>query len=245
MVLYRHVDVGAFGPIPNRYDPCWPPKEEALSAIAEGSTALAALALSIVLHIHAQRGTGRARGQESDSPERPSDWVSEDLTTWTRIGRRFRTGLSDRPRLARCPAIADHRVPAGQGPFWVARGGVEPPTFRFSALRYGVRPHPKPFAEHGLAAVDPAPDVGERRQLRPQLRPAECRGLAPPWRSTLARVAACASRSHGQSPAGHRSRLMWAGRAVRVSMETHHRLARSVRPRRRSVANHGFSSGPG
>jgi hypothetical protein len=62
VVLYRYVDVGAFGPIPNMYDPYWAPTEKALSAFAEGAAALAALALFILLEIRAQHRTrpGRA-----------------------------------------------------------------------------------------------------------------------------------------------------------------------------------------
>lgn len=45
VVLYRYVDVGAFGPVPNMYDPYWAPAEKTLSVIAEALAALAALAL--------------------------------------------------------------------------------------------------------------------------------------------------------------------------------------------------------
>lgn len=50
-VVYRYVDVGAFGPIPNLYDPYWAPPEKTLSAVAEGVAALAALALLVIFHI--------------------------------------------------------------------------------------------------------------------------------------------------------------------------------------------------
>ena len=49
VVLYRYVNVGAYGPIPNMYDPYWAPAEKNLSAIAELVAALAALALIVML----------------------------------------------------------------------------------------------------------------------------------------------------------------------------------------------------
>jgi len=45
VVVYRYVDVGAFGPVPNMYDPYWEPAEKTVSAVAEAAAALAALAL--------------------------------------------------------------------------------------------------------------------------------------------------------------------------------------------------------
>jgi hypothetical protein len=45
VVVYRYVNVGKIGPIPNMYDPFWLPTEKWLSAIAEAAVALAALAL--------------------------------------------------------------------------------------------------------------------------------------------------------------------------------------------------------
>ncbi|MDQ2958422.1 MAG: hypothetical protein M3Y42_15855 [Actinomycetota bacterium] len=50
VVLYRYVNVGAFGPIPNMYDPFWAPAEKTLSVLAEAAAALAALALFVILH---------------------------------------------------------------------------------------------------------------------------------------------------------------------------------------------------
>jgi hypothetical protein len=55
VVLYRYVDVGAFGPIPNMYDPYWAPTEKILSVYAEGFAALAALALLVLFHTRARR----------------------------------------------------------------------------------------------------------------------------------------------------------------------------------------------
>jgi hypothetical protein len=45
VVLYRYVDVGGFGPIPDMYDPYWAPAEKAISAIAELVAAVLALML--------------------------------------------------------------------------------------------------------------------------------------------------------------------------------------------------------
>jgi hypothetical protein len=53
VVVYRYVNVGAFGPFPNMYEPLWY-GEKTLSAIAEGVGAVAALALLGVLHADAR-----------------------------------------------------------------------------------------------------------------------------------------------------------------------------------------------
>jgi hypothetical protein len=45
VIVYRYVDIGAFGPIPNMYDPYWAPAEKTWSLVAEVVAALAALAL--------------------------------------------------------------------------------------------------------------------------------------------------------------------------------------------------------
>jgi H+/Cl- antiporter ClcA len=45
VVLYRYVDVGKIGPIPNMYDPYWEPTGKWLSAVAEVVAALASAAL--------------------------------------------------------------------------------------------------------------------------------------------------------------------------------------------------------
>ncbi|MDP9220592.1 MAG: hypothetical protein M3P23_08640 [Actinomycetota bacterium] len=55
VVLYRYVDVGAFGPVPNMYDPFWAPAEKTLSAFAEGIAALAALSLFALFRNRARR----------------------------------------------------------------------------------------------------------------------------------------------------------------------------------------------
>jgi hypothetical protein len=54
VVLYRYVDVGAFGPVPDMYDPFWAPAEKTLSALAEGVAAVAALALFLMFQRRAR-----------------------------------------------------------------------------------------------------------------------------------------------------------------------------------------------
>lgn len=51
VVLYRYVDVGAFGPVPNMYDPYWEPAKKTLSVIAEAVAALAALGLLVMFQM--------------------------------------------------------------------------------------------------------------------------------------------------------------------------------------------------
>jgi hypothetical protein len=55
VVLYRYVDVGAFGPVPDMYDPFWGPAEKTLSAVAEAVAALAALPLVLQFHTRADQ----------------------------------------------------------------------------------------------------------------------------------------------------------------------------------------------
>jgi hypothetical protein len=47
VVIYRYVDVGAFGPFPNMYEPIWY-TEKTVSAVAELVAALAALPLVVL-----------------------------------------------------------------------------------------------------------------------------------------------------------------------------------------------------
>ena len=49
VIVYRYVNVGKLGPLPNMYDPFWAPTGKWLSAIAEIVAALAAVALVLVL----------------------------------------------------------------------------------------------------------------------------------------------------------------------------------------------------
>lgn len=62
VLVYAHVDVGAFGPFPNMYDPIWYP-EKTLSAWAEGIAAVAALALFVMLQTKTRRGQARSAVQ--------------------------------------------------------------------------------------------------------------------------------------------------------------------------------------
>ena len=55
VLLYRYVDVGTIGPIPNMYDPYWAPAKKAISAVAEGAAALAALGLFVMFHMRIVR----------------------------------------------------------------------------------------------------------------------------------------------------------------------------------------------
>jgi hypothetical protein len=55
VILYRYVNVGKIGPIPNMYDPFWGPTEKWVSAWAEGAAALAALALSVMFSVRTRR----------------------------------------------------------------------------------------------------------------------------------------------------------------------------------------------
>ena len=71
VLLYRYVDVGAFGPLPNMYEPLWFP-EKTLSAWAEGVAALVALALVAAIHLRARRST-HAAARLGQRPVRASD----------------------------------------------------------------------------------------------------------------------------------------------------------------------------
>ena len=67
VILYRYVDVGGLGPIPNMYDPYWAPTEKTLSVIAEALAAAAALVLLLRFQAQArsgsaERATASARG---------------------------------------------------------------------------------------------------------------------------------------------------------------------------------------
>jgi hypothetical protein len=55
VLVYRYVDVGAVGPLPNMYDPLWY-AEKTWSAIAEGAAALAA-ALLVLREVRPRAGS--------------------------------------------------------------------------------------------------------------------------------------------------------------------------------------------
>ena len=60
VIVYRYVNVGKFGPIPNMYDPYWAPFEKNLSVVGEVAATLAALALFVVLGRRDARSESRA-----------------------------------------------------------------------------------------------------------------------------------------------------------------------------------------
>lgn len=55
VVVYRYVNVGKIGPIPNMYDPYWAPVGKYLSAIAELVAALASAATFVALSATSRR----------------------------------------------------------------------------------------------------------------------------------------------------------------------------------------------
>jgi hypothetical protein len=57
VLVYRYVDVGAFGPIPNMYDPYWQPVGKVLSAVGEAIATVTAFALFVMLHRRADSPT--------------------------------------------------------------------------------------------------------------------------------------------------------------------------------------------
>lgn len=54
MVVYRYVDIGAFGPIPDMYDPLLGPAREHAELMGKGLAALAALSLLVMFHIRSR-----------------------------------------------------------------------------------------------------------------------------------------------------------------------------------------------
>jgi hypothetical protein len=70
VLVYTYVDMGAFGPLPDMYEPQWY-GEKTLSAIAEGLGAIAALALAAVLHAQARDADLRKVRSEGSAVEVP------------------------------------------------------------------------------------------------------------------------------------------------------------------------------
>jgi len=70
VLLYRYVDVGALGPLPNMYDPYWEPTGKWLSAIGEVVAAVCGLALFAILHRAAGRGSIRHSVPSAGLPTR-------------------------------------------------------------------------------------------------------------------------------------------------------------------------------
>jgi len=69
VVVYRYVDVGAFGPFPNMYDPYWAPVGKNLSAIGEAVAAVGSVALFVIF----QRQS-RAVASDADSRDTAPQW---------------------------------------------------------------------------------------------------------------------------------------------------------------------------
>lgn len=69
VLVYRYVNVGSFGPVPNMYEPIWY-GEKTLSAWAEGIAAIAALVLLVALDVRSRHTVDatapRARLRTSD-----------------------------------------------------------------------------------------------------------------------------------------------------------------------------------
>jgi hypothetical protein len=63
VMLYRYVDVGSFGPLPNMYEPTWTSPYKLMSAYAEGTGAiLTGFGLAVV-------GLERLRSRRSPTPD--------------------------------------------------------------------------------------------------------------------------------------------------------------------------------
>ena len=52
VVLYRYVDIGALGPVPDMYDPYWGPAAKVVSVVAEAAAAAGALGLLLSRRHH-------------------------------------------------------------------------------------------------------------------------------------------------------------------------------------------------
>ena len=75
VVLYRYVDVGKIGPIPDMYDPFWAPAEKTLSLIGEAAATVAGLWLLVRFHTQAREQNapaGSASGTYASDPARGS-----------------------------------------------------------------------------------------------------------------------------------------------------------------------------
>ena len=68
VLIYRYVDIGAFGPIPGMYDPYWVPAEKLLSVVGEGVAAVAALALVWLYSVRTSTAAPTARAGRLDRP---------------------------------------------------------------------------------------------------------------------------------------------------------------------------------
>lgn len=82
LLTYRYVDVGAFGPVANLYEPVWYP-EKVVSVVAEAIALVAAAGLLLLIPTRSAARTTRKRG-----PAGPGDGASiDDATVRLRAGR--------------------------------------------------------------------------------------------------------------------------------------------------------------
>jgi hypothetical protein len=63
VVVYRYVDIGAFGPFPDMYDPFWAPAGKNLSVIGEAVATVTAFSLFVMFHRDVRVTSGAARGR--------------------------------------------------------------------------------------------------------------------------------------------------------------------------------------
>lgn len=65
VMLYRYVNVGALGPLPNMYEPTWVSPGKLTSAWAEGTgTVIAAIGLFVAIHTHSRQQRPPAEQRE-------------------------------------------------------------------------------------------------------------------------------------------------------------------------------------
>jgi hypothetical protein len=83
VLLYRYVDVGALGPLPDMYESTWQVPGKLLSAYAEGAAVVLA-GLGLLTH-RATRQQRRARGASwAGRPEAPQEPAGHSRWSWTR-----------------------------------------------------------------------------------------------------------------------------------------------------------------
>jgi hypothetical protein len=80
VMLYRYVDVGSLGPLPNMYEPTWTTPYKLMSAYAEGiGAALTGLGLAAV-------ALERMRSRRRPSPDHVGDMPNQPVGATTRHG---------------------------------------------------------------------------------------------------------------------------------------------------------------
>jgi hypothetical protein len=115
VLLYRYVDVGAVGPVPNMYEPIWYP-EKTLSVWAEGVAAVAALVLLSALQLRVRRTTRVRTGSEpaavvTESQNRIGPGAGDDYAT-AQTGASRRVARVGGSSLHHVRGRLDHRPPA-------------------------------------------------------------------------------------------------------------------------------------